>query len=71
MRLGTIVVLVMFGGLLLMAIGSALKKRNSRLGTVIEAVGKAMYWLWAGAVLLLVVALIWLAFQFSRWPLPS
>jgi hypothetical protein len=49
-----------------MAVGNALKKRGSRTGAVIEATGKAIYLLWAGALVLLVAALLWLAFQFSR-----
>lgn len=66
MRLGTIVTLACFGGLLLMAVGNVLKKRGSRAGAVIEIIGKGAYLLWVGAVVLLVVALIWLAVQFSR-----
>jgi|GEM_PF-5026580 hypothetical protein len=66
MKLGTIIALTLFGGLILMAVGNALKNRGSRAGAVMESVGKGIYLLWAGAVALLVVALIWLAFQFSR-----
>ncbi|MBV09066.1 hypothetical protein [Rubinisphaera sp.] len=66
MKLDTIVALVLVGGLILMAVGNALKNRGSGVGAVIETIGKGLYLLWAGAVVLLVVALIWLAFQFSR-----
>ena len=66
MKLGTIVTLALFGGLILMAVGNALKNRGSRTGAAIETIGKSMYLLWVGAVVLLVAALIWLAFQFSR-----
>lgn len=66
MDLGNIVAIILVGGLVLMVIGNALKKRGFAVGSVIERLGKMMYLLWAGAVVLLILALIWLAFQLSK-----
>ena len=66
MKLGQIVAVVLFGGLMLTAIGNTLKRRGSKVGGVFEMVGRTMYLLWAGAVILLVAALIWLAFAMSK-----
>lgn len=65
MDLGQVVAIVVVAGLILRALGHTLSKHGYRTGAAMESVGKGIFLLWSAALLLLFVALIWLAFQFS------